>query len=87
MCRGVKGLAAITLGPRTRCIPPPSWKQIHLLGLQHSEAFIGEELAGYLEHLSRHAEALRSMESRPACAWLVALRSGEWTPFPVDYST
>lgn len=61
--------------------------QIHLLGLQHSEAFIGEELAGCPEQLSRYAEALRSMERRPVCAWLVALRSGKWTPFPVDCST
>ncbi len=59
---------------------------LHLLDFKHSKTFGEEELTGYQEQLSRYAEVLRTREGRPVCAWLVALRSGEWIPVSISGS-
>ena len=57
---------------------------LRLLDFKHSGAFGVEELAGYREQLTRYADALKAKEAMPIEAWLVALRSGAWTPVPVS---
>ena len=57
---------------------------LHLLDFKHSKAFGAEELAGYQDQLTRYADALKAREAKPIEAWLVALRSGTWTPVPVS---
>ncbi len=57
---------------------------LHLLDFKHSKAFGAEELAGYRDQLTRYADALKAREEKPIEAWLVALRSGAWTPVSVS---